>query len=213
MKKAAIWFFIGAATLTGNLALAQEAKSTTPKIGYTNVNFILSESPETKSITSQLESAQKQYMKTIEDKSKELEEKTAAYQKAQSTMLESIRADKENELRNLYNSIKTLEQNATEDLKKRENELVKPELDKIYKAIEDVAKDKGFTHIFNSDQVLLYAVEDSDVTDLVVEKLNYKKGGASKTTNPGLSPKSASPTPAGPTPAGPRTIGGQKKPK
>jgi outer membrane protein len=208
MKKAAIWFFIGATTLAGNLALAQEVKSTTPKIGYTNVNYILSESPETKAITSQLEAAQKQYMKTIEDKSKELEEKTAAYQKAQSTMLESIRADKENELRNLYNSIKTLEQNASEDLKKRENELVKPELDKIYKAIEVVAKEKGFTHIFNSDQVLLYAIEDSDVTELVIEKLNYKKGGSAKPAESAPAPK-----PATPTPAGPKTIGGQKKPK
>jgi len=207
MKKAAIWLFIGATTLAGNLALAQEEKSTTPKIGYTNVNYILSESPETKAITSQLEAAQKQYMKTIEDKSKELEEKTATYQKAQSTMLESIRADKESELRNLYNSIKTLEQNATEDLKKRENELVKPELDKIYKAIEEIAKEKGYSHIFNSDQVLLYATEDSDVTNMVIEKLNFKKGAPKSVETPGA------PKPAMPAPAGPKQIGGQKKPK
>jgi len=208
MKKAAIWFIVGATSLVSSFTFAQEVKSTIPQIGYTNVNYILSESPETKAITSQLESAQKQYMKTIEDKSKELEEKTAAYQKAQATMLESIKADKESELRNLYNSIKTLEQNASEDLKKRENELVKPELDKIYKAIEEVAKEKGFTHVFNSDQVLLYAVEDSDVTNLVIEKLGYKKAGAAKPAE--TMPKT---TPSTPAPAGPKTIGGQKKPK
>lgn len=208
MKKAAIWILAGAAILATSTTKAQDAAPATPKIGYTNVNYILSESPETKVISSQLEAAQKQYMKTIEDKSKELEEKTAAYQKAQATMLESIKADKENELRNLYNSIKTLEQNATEDLKKRENELVKPELDKIYKAIEDVAKEKGFTHIFNSDQVLLYAVENSDVTDLVLAKLNYKKGANAKPAEP--APAQA-PKPASPTPAGPKTIGGPKK--
>lgn len=145
------------------------------KIGYTNVNYILRLSPESKVITSQLESTQKQYLKTIEEKKKELEAKQEAYQKNAATMLESIRRDKEEEMRNLYNSIINLQETAQEELKKKEEELVKPELDKIYKAINDIAIEHGYTHIFNSDQVLLYADEDTDVTTLVMNKLGYKE--------------------------------------
>lgn len=148
------------------------------KIGYTNVQYILSISPASKVIQKQLEETQKQYLKTIEDKNKELEAKFEAYQKAQTTMLESIKRDKEEELRNLQRSIQTLQEGAQEDLRKKENELVKPELDKIYKAVSEVAKANGFTHILNSDQVLLYAEENTDVTDLVLDKLGIKDTGA-----------------------------------
>lgn len=148
--------------------------SKTPKIGYTNVNYVLSVSPASKVIQKQLEETQKQYLKTIEDKNKELETKFEAYQKAQATMLESIKKDKEDELRNLQRSIQTLQENAQEDLRKKENDLVKPELEKIYKAVNEVAKEQGFTHVLNSDQVLLYADEEFDVTELVMDKLGIK---------------------------------------
>jgi len=144
------------------------------KIGYTNVNYVLSVSPASKVIQKQLEETQKQYLKTIEDKNKELETKFESYQKGQANMLESIKKDKEEELRNLQRSIQSLQENAQEDLRKKENDLVKPELEKIYKAVNEIAKENGFTHVLNSDQVLLYADEEFDVTDLVMAKLGIK---------------------------------------
>lgn len=164
--------------LTLSLWMPAKAQTDAPKpikIGYTNVQYILSISPASKVIQKQLEETQKQYLKTIEDKNKELEAKFEAYQKAQATMLESIKKDKEEELRNLQRSIQNLQEGAQDDLRKKENELVKPELDRIYKAVGEVAKANGFTHIFNSDQVLLYAEENTDVTDLVLDKLGIKE--------------------------------------
>ena len=126
-------------------------------------------------------------------------------------MLESIKKDKEDELRNLQSSIENLQRNAQEDLRKKENELVKPELDKIYKAVNEVAKANNFTHVFNSDQVLLYAEEESDLTDMVMNKLGIKapEPGAAETmetkpTNPATNPK-----PPGNTPAK-KSTGGKK---
>jgi outer membrane protein len=175
-KNAAIWLL---SLSLGFQAFAQTGDSVpkaskAPKIGYTNVNYVLSVSPASKVIQKQLEETQKQYLKTIEDKNKELETKFEAYQKAQATMLESIKKDKEDELRNLQRSIQTLQENAQEDLRKKENDLVKPELEKIYKAVNEVAKEQGFTHVLNSDQVLLYADEEFDVTELVMDKLGIK---------------------------------------
>jgi outer membrane protein len=194
-------FVVMVLLFSGRLVSAQEGqKAPKPvKIGYTNVNYILRLSPESKVITSQLESTQKQYLKTIEEKKKELEAKQEAYQKNASTMLESIRKDKEDELRNLYNSILNLQETAQEELKKKEEDLVKPELDKIYKAINEVAADYAFTHVFNSDQVLLYADEDSDITTLVMNKLGYKEPSeteAPKTTAPPAQKPATTPQPA-----------------
>lgn len=221
MKKQIVFLLAGLVSAGISIAQTTETKPVeTPsakvakplKLGYTNVNYILSISPESKVISSQLESTQKQYMKTIDDKKKDLQAKQEAYQKNAQTMLESIRKDKEEEMQNLYNSILSLQESASEDLKKKESDLVKPELDKIYKAINDVAAAEGFSHIFNSDQVLLYADENTDVTSLVLKKLGYKEpsesekegalkqtGGAGSPTTPNpstIKPSGASPTPA-----------------
>jgi outer membrane protein len=66
-------------------------------------------------------------------------------------------------------------------------------LDKIYKAVNEVAKANNFTHVLNSDQVLLYAEEESDITDLVLDKLGIKAPAEGETKMD--APKSA-PAPA-----------------
>ncbi len=198
---------------TSTIAQAPSSATGVIKLGYTNVQYLLAASPQTKVIKSQLETASKQYEKAIQDKIKELEEKFAAYQKNEATMMESIKQDKQSELRNLEQSIRTLQENAQGELKNKESELVKPELDKIYAAINDVAKDNGFTFIFNSDQVLLYAAEGADATPLVLKKLGYPELKDEEPAKPAANatgasaPKANTPAPSGkpgsaPSPSG-----------
>jgi outer membrane protein len=162
------------------------------KIGYTNVQYLLAASPQTKVIKSQLETASKQYERVIQEKMAELDEKFNAYQKNEATMMEAIKQDKQTELRSLETSIRSLQEKAGEELKQKENDLVKPELDKIYAAINDVAKENNYTFVLNSDQVVLYAATGTEVTSLVLKKLGYPepkdepdaKPAASKTPAP-----------------------------
>lgn len=170
---------LGAQAQTETVTAAMPAAATTAaplavKIGYTNVQYLLSASPQTKIIKSQLETAGKQYEKAIQDKMKDLEDKFAIYQKNEGTMMESIKADKQNELRSLETSIRTLQESAQGELKQKETELVKPELDKIYEGINTVAKENAYTVILQGD-ALLYGNETMDVTDLVLKKLGYPK--------------------------------------
>jgi outer membrane protein len=163
-----------AAPATTTTSAVQEPYPAGPvKLGYTNVQYLLAASPQTKIIKSQLESASKQYERVIQEKMADLEAKFANYQKNEATMMESIKQDKQNELRNLESSIRTLQDNASTELKAKENELVKPELDKIYQAIEDVAKANGYTIVLNADQVVLYAAKGTEMTNLVLKKLGY----------------------------------------
>ncbi|SFC68311.1 outer membrane protein [Flexibacter flexilis DSM 6793] len=165
------------------------------KIGYTNVNYILSVSPRAKEIEADLKARGIQLKKEIDGKMQQLETKYADYQKNAATMLESIRVDKENELRTLQASIETLQQNAQTELKNKEDELLKPEIEKIYKAINEVAIAEGYTYVLNSDQVLLYAVEQFDVTESVAKKLGFKlPAPGSETATPAATPKPATGT-------------------
>jgi outer membrane protein len=55
----------------------------------------------------------------------------------------------------------------------KQNELLKPYYAKAKKAIEQVAKEKGYTHVLSSD-IFLVAPEADDISLLVLAKLNIK---------------------------------------
>jgi outer membrane protein len=57
-------------------------------------------------------------------------------------------------------------------------QLLQPAYDKIQGAINDVADENGYTHVFSSDAgafaILLYAKDESNITDLVLKKLGIE---------------------------------------
>jgi outer membrane protein len=207
-----------AACLTALSYFTQAQNSDTPvKIGYTNVSYIFSISPRSKEIESEIKSRTQLLQKEVEGKEKELQEKYAAYQKSASTMMESIRADKENEIRNLEQSIMNLRKNADAELRQKYEDLVSPESDKIQKAIKEVAKENGYTYVINGDpQSMLYGEEKYDITDLVLKKLGITRPAPGTETDaddkftPVSSPK---PTTGGGSGAAPvkRTVPNKKK--
>jgi outer membrane protein len=146
------------------------------KIAYASPNYILSKLPESKQIESQLDTYGKQLENQLQTKIKEFETKYQQYEAGKSTMTELIRADKEQELQRLNQSIQEFQQRAQEDLQKKENELLAPVVDKVNNAIQQVASEKGYTYIFSSDAALgasfiLHAPEQDDISDQVLAKL------------------------------------------
>ena len=69
-------------------------------------------------------------------------------------------------------SIAKYEQEVYQKLTQKREELYKPLLDKVNKAMADVATENGFALVFDSSsQILLFAHESLDVTKLVKTKL------------------------------------------
>lgn len=185
--------FIVTAALVASSFLGANAQTEGLKIGYTNVNYIFSLSPRSKEIESEIKTRTQILQKEIEKKEQELQAKFQDYEKSRNSMMESIRADKENELRNLEQSIMNLRKNADGELRNKYEELVAPESEKISKAVKDVAKENGFTYIMNGDpQVMLFGEEKFDVTDMVLKKLGISPPapGSETSANP-LVPKNS----------------------
>jgi outer membrane protein len=92
-------------------------------------------------------------------------------------MIPEVRADKERELQGLQQSIQKFQQDAQVSLQRKSSELVSPVFKTIQDAIDKVAKDNGYTHIFNSGQpdvglnILLYARDEDDISNLVLKEL------------------------------------------
>ncbi|AMM51092.1 hypothetical protein TH61_07730 [Rufibacter sp. DG15C] len=182
------------------VSMASFAQTGTVKIGYTNANYIISQLPESRQIESDLKAHSGQLEKELQNKVKDYQGKLEAYNKGAAAMTDVIRADREKELTTLRSSIEEFQRNADASLQKKEQVALEPVMNKIQKAIDEVAKENGYTHIFTAE-ALLYGPEDgNNFTDLVLKKLGVTPGAkpagpAASTPKPGATPAKPAATP------------------
>ncbi|MEQ8554223.1 MAG: OmpH family outer membrane protein [Cyclobacteriaceae bacterium] len=155
------------------------------KIGYTNADYILSLLPEAKQIDAELKAYEKQLQSSIQAKYNDLQAKMTDYQSNAAGWDDLIRSDKEQEIQSLQQGIQKFSQDAEQSMSKKRNQLLQPVYEKIGNAIEAIAKENNYSHIFSAGtpgfDVLLYAREQDDVSDLILKKLGItppaKEGG------------------------------------
>lgn len=157
--------------------LGMNVNAQTIKIGYTNIDFILQNIPDSKDIQTKLATEKAQYDKLLNEKIAEFQKNYEDFQKNGAAMSAVIRADKEKSLTNKQTEIQEFQQNSEAALTRKQQDLLAPVMDKIQKAIDDVAKETGYTYVFNSDAgygttpVVLVAPESDNITNLVFKKL------------------------------------------
>jgi len=130
-----------------------------------------------------VDSAQKviqDYAKLLEDEAKtmyaEYEKKIADFQEKQPTMSLSLQETKKKELMDLENRIRSFEEQAQSELQAKQEELLKPLIDRAKEAIAAVAKENGYSYVFDSSLgVLLYSDPADDILELVKKKLGITK--------------------------------------
>ncbi|MHA6250154.1 OmpH/Skp family outer membrane protein [Pontibacter sp. CAU 1760] len=165
------------------------------KIGYTNVEYILLQMPESKQIESELKTHSTQLENQLKGKYAEYESKLQAYEKGAATMDKVVRDDKEKELMNMNNSIQEFQRSAQASLQQKEKSLVDPVISKIDKAIKDVRVENNYTYII-SNQALLAGPEDGDISPLVLKKLGVDPAKAQQTPEPAATKPAATTTPS-----------------
>ena len=142
------------------------------KFGYVNSQLIISELPDVKQMNANLKALGEQLQKKGElmVTAYKQKEDNAVRKKEQGTLSpleeENILAELKGEQEKILNFEKEMQQT----IYNKEQELTKPILAKMNQAIEDVAKEQGYTMIFDVG-VLLYAEETDDLSALVKAKL------------------------------------------
>jgi outer membrane protein len=119
------------------------------------------------------------YAKQLEDEMKamysEYEKKALDFQNTQATMSQSLQQTKMKELQDLEARIRTFEEQAQTELQSKQEELLRPIVDKAKAAIAEVAKENGYTYVFDSGMgVLLYSDESDNIMELVKKKIGIK---------------------------------------
>lgn len=165
------------ATLFAALMLAGIGANAQVKIGYTNIDYILTNLPDSKEIQEKLTTEKAQYDKLLQEKVAEFQKSYENYQKNAATMTPVIRQDKEKSLQTAQTGIQEFQQNSEVAIQNKQRELLAPVMDKIQVAIDEVAKANGYTHVLNSDAgygttpVILVAPDSDNITNLVFKHM------------------------------------------
>ncbi|UZD21894.1 OmpH family outer membrane protein [Algoriphagus halophytocola] len=173
MKNVKVILSAVALLCVGFAAQAQEVK-----IGYTNVEFIMDLMPEMEQIGADIQDYQTQLQTTMQLKAEDFQRQVQTYQQAAQTMTEEARAAKEQELTELRDNLQKMESDSQISYQRKLGELLEPVQTKVINAINAVAAENNYTHIFaetaGQAPVLLYTKEEDKFTELVLAKLGLE---------------------------------------
>lgn len=170
MKKSLILLFAAMLAFSAS-AFAQK----TVKLGHINSSDLMQIMPGKDSAQAAFEAEVKILEGELKAMQDELEKKLNDYQERKSQMTELIRTTKEQELNDLNQRIQIYQQNAQKKLQEKEAELLQPIIDRAKQAISDVAKENGYTYIFDTSAgAVLYQQDSDDILNLVKKKLGLK---------------------------------------
>lgn len=173
--------------LAAGLMLSGTAKAQN-KTGYISVDQVVYLLPE----TGKVDSLMAQYEK--DSLNPQLTYIIGEYQRKDSMYRDSVktpaavRRQLEQELQQYLYQINNWDQIKQQVLQGKQEQLLRPIYDKAYKAIQEVAKEKGYGYIYSKESLLVAPPAD-DILPLVAEKLKVKVPGA--TGNPPAANKPA----------------------
>lgn len=146
------------------------------KIGHINSNKLISIMPEKNQVEMVLKTHADELEYTLTEMSDEYERKLQDYVSKQDSLTPIIKQTKEAELQDLQQRIQTFQVNAQQDYQTKEMELFQPVIDKAKNAIAEVAKENGYTYIFDSGSGALVYFSDAsdDIFNLVKAKLGLE---------------------------------------
>jgi len=173
MKKLSLSLLMIAFILLANQSFSQGKT----KFGYIDSQKLLSEMPETATARKAVDDYTKQLEDQLKTMQTELQTKYDDYVAKQATYSDLIKKTKEDELNGLQQRIQTFQQTAQQDIQKKQEELLQPVINKAKEAIKTVAKNKGYTYVFDtSTGSLAYWPENSnDILPLVKKELKITK--------------------------------------
>ena len=145
------------------------------KIAYADVDYIFSKMPEAKQIESSLQTHQTQLQSQLKAKYDDYQAKLAAFQNMPATTPDAVQRDKMNELAQLEQSIQQFQMDAQQSMETKRGELLDPVYTKVGNSIKSVAEENAYDFVLTAGvagtDIVLFAAEKYDISDLVLKKL------------------------------------------
>lgn len=157
------------------LFTAQEGFAQSFKTGHINRDDIIMTMPAYDTAMKQYNAYGQELTNALELMQVEYNNKLDQYVKADKTLTELVKANKEQELADMQNRISNFQQQAQVQLQDKQAELLNPIIEQATQAINAVAKDGGYIYIYDI-RTLIYVdtVKSTDIGPLVKAKLGIK---------------------------------------
>ncbi len=156
-----------AAMLFAGFAVAQD------KIAHIDSDSVLRAMDEYKVQIKQLETYQKQLAAQSEKMQNDFKAKYEELQRSEKDLAPIILEEKYKELQQMEQNIIQFNQKAQNDMMKKEKDLLEPLISRVKKAIQEVAKQKGYTYVAPAE-TFLYADPVHDITEEVIKRVKAK---------------------------------------
>lgn len=167
-----IFFIVGFTVVNHFSTQAQQQAS---KIMYVDVEYIFSKIPESKQLEEQLKATQAKLQTEFSTKQQQFQKQYSDYSSAANNMADTTRQKTERYLQALNSELQEFDRNAQLTLENTRKLYAAPAYLKISNAIARVAEENGYNVIFQKKvsgyDLLLYANQVNDVSDLVIKKL------------------------------------------
>lgn len=121
------------------------------KFGHFDSNAFMKTLPEAIAAQNSLEAKAKEYEKQLTEMQQELQTKADEYDKAKSTMSSTQQETSEKTLQDLYAKIQQAYQDNQKSLQEEQQKQLGPVVEKIRKALEQVAKTGGYVYIMEKE--------------------------------------------------------------
>lgn len=173
MKSIPLLVFVMAAYLV-NAQATQTVQSTPGRIGYVDMQYIVSRLPQMKEIQTDMKSTQTQLTTQIQEKSAQVEKQYADFSANAKTMVDSIRAKRQAALEQALDELHQMQQDAQRTLQNKQKLYMAPIYLQVSNVIDEVAKENGFETILSNKigeyNFLLYQDTTRNISDLVLKK-------------------------------------------
>lgn len=166
--------FLLAGIVVGLIAHAQTASNTQKKVGYANLEYIISQLPDMKAVEAEMKSTQAQLQSQIQSRQQQVQKQYQDFSAQAATLADTVRANGQAKLERAFAELQQMQRDAQQTLQNKEKLFMAPLYLKVNKTIQEVAEENGF-EIILTDKVggldfLLFHSNQFDISNLVLRK-------------------------------------------
>lgn len=141
------------------------------KAAYIDMQKAIQATSAGKKAKKELEGEFEKKKKDLKKKEDDLKKKAEEFEKKKMVLSDKVREEKQAELQDEMMKFRDELGKSQVMIQQKERDLTKPILEKLQKVIADLAKEKGYSMVFErAEQSVMWAQADLDITDEAVKK-------------------------------------------
>ena len=154
------------------------------KYACVNTDYIMRNVPEYNQALTKINKYIEEWQQELQNKQQEVDELRQQYQQEAYLLPDNLKQRRQDEIHNKETELRNLQRQrfgTGGDLEQKRAELMKPVQDRVYNAIERVAREKNYAFVFDkaASATVIYVSDKYDISNLVLEMLGVKPGAAS----------------------------------